>query len=106
MTHSHDTPTVHQVREALKSVIDPEVGVNIVDLGLVYEVDVSDARITVEMTMTTPACPMVPMIMDDVTATLRSLAPEMEPNILMVWEPEWHPGMMSDEAKQHFGWKI
>ncbi|MCZ4304313.1 metal-sulfur cluster assembly factor [Zoogloeaceae bacterium G21618-S1] len=93
------------VREALKQVIDPEVGMNIVDLGLIYTVTLTDAQITIEMTMTSPACPMGQMIMDEVETALRRLAPDLPPVVELVWSPEWTPAMMSDTAKAHFGWQ-
>ncbi|TVO51935.1 metal-sulfur cluster assembly factor [Denitromonas halophila] len=93
------------VRDALKQVIDPEVGMNIVDLGLIYTVALTDTQITVEMTMTSPACPMGQMIMDEVDAALHRLAPDHTPAVELVWQPEWTPAMMSDTAKAHFGWQ-
>ncbi len=93
------------VRDALKQVIDPEVGMNIVDLGLIYTVALSEAQITVEMTITSPACPMGQMIMDEVEAALRRLAPDLTHSVELVWSPEWTPAMMSDTAKAHFGWQ-
>lgn len=102
MTHALDETAV---RDALKQVIDPEVGMNIVDLGLIYTVRLTDALIAVEMTMTSPACPMGQMIMDEVDAALRRLAPELDRSVELVWQPEWTPAMMSDTAKAHFGWQ-
>ncbi|WP_323847984.1 metal-sulfur cluster assembly factor [Nitrogeniibacter mangrovi] len=63
------------VREALRRVDDPEIGMNIVDLGLIYAVEVGEAHIAIRMTMTSPACPMGQMIMDDIEAALKRLAP-------------------------------
>ncbi len=92
------------VREALKTVIDPEVGMNIVDLGLIYHTEVNDAGIAVRMTMTSPACPMGQMILDDIDEALRRLAPDVPRDVELVWAPEWSAAMMSDKAKAHFGW--
>ena len=92
-------------REALKAVIDPEVGVNIVDLGLVYRIEVEADRLVVEMTMTSPACPMGEMITAEVEAVLQPLLPEtLRADVRLVWSPAWEPTLMSDEAKKHFGW--
>ncbi|MBT0962106.1 metal-sulfur cluster assembly factor [Denitromonas iodatirespirans] len=102
MSTSLDEATV---RDALRQVIDPEVGMNIVDLGLIYAVAIDDARIAIDMTMTSPACPMGQMIMDEVEAALRRLDPARTPAIALVWSPEWSPAMMSDAAKAHFGWQ-
>ena len=93
------------VRAALTTVIDPEVGMNIVDLGLIYAVEVTAAGIAVRMTMTSPACPMGQLIMDDIEAALQRLAPARAREVELVWSPEWTPAMMSDAAKAHFGWQ-
>jgi metal-sulfur cluster biosynthetic enzyme len=94
-----------QVRDILRQVIDPEVGRDIVSLGLVYRVDISADRLVIEMTMTSPACPMGDMIVGDVRAALAKALPDtVEPDIRLVWEPPWNPSMMDDATKQHFGW--
>ena len=97
-------PSEEQVREALRSVIDPEAGMNIVDLGLIYRIDTMPGRIAIEMTMTTPACPVGPMLVDQVRDAVRTIAPDMEIAGALVWAPAWHAGLMSERAKQHFGW--
>ena len=97
-------PSEEQVREALRSVIDPEAGMNIVDLGLIYRIEAMPGRIAIEMTMTTPACPVGPMLVDQVRDAVRTIAPDMEIAVELVWEPPWHAGLMSERAKQHFGW--
>lgn len=100
-----EMPTDEQVRTALRSVIDPEVGINIVDLGLVYGVEISDNRLHVDLTMTTPACPMGEMILDDVREALAALAPaDVEIDIGLVWDPPWSPDKMSEHARKHLGW--
>lgn len=94
-----------QLRAALQKVIDPEVGVNIVDLGLVYGIDLSDTGVTVRITMTSPACPMGDMVMDDARAALEPLVPEpYDLDLQLVWEPPWNPAMMSAKAKGTLGW--
>jgi metal-sulfur cluster biosynthetic enzyme len=93
------------VRDALLQVIDPEVGENIVDLGLVYGIEVSGNAVKVTFTMTSQACPMGEMLLDDIHATLTRLLPsEIEFDMNLVWEPPWNPDMMSAEAKQRLGW--
>ncbi len=78
---------------------------NIVDLGLVYTVNITDTRLQVDITMTTPACPMSEMILDDTRSILRALAPEnAEIELNLVWEPPWAPDMMTGYARRHFGW--
>jgi metal-sulfur cluster biosynthetic enzyme len=95
-----------QVRDILRQVIDPEVGMNIVALGLVYRVEVVADSLLIEMTMTSPACPMGAMIVDDVHAALAKALPEtIRPDVRLVWEPPWQPSMMDAASKQHFGWQ-
>lgn len=97
--------TEEAVRDALRSVDDPEVGMNIVDLGLVYHIDLVPPGVEVTMTMTTPACPMGGMILDEAREALRALLPEgAEADVHLVWEPPWTPDMMSARAKETFGW--
>lgn len=95
--------TKERALEALKGVLDPELGINIVDLGLVYEVTIDDGAAYVQYTLTTMGCPIGPQIeaqMQEVLGTLpgfESLTPEM------VLRPPWSPEMMSDEAKAALG---
>ncbi|MCK0507802.1 metal-sulfur cluster assembly factor [Aromatoleum anaerobium] len=106
MTIPASLPDVESVRTLLRRVIDPEVGVNIVDLGLVYRIDVTAEEVLIEMTMTSPACPMGDMIMDDIDAVLDASLPEnLRVVVKMVWDPPWNPGMMNAEAREHFGWE-
>jgi metal-sulfur cluster biosynthetic enzyme len=94
------------VYEALRTVIDPEVGINIVELGLVYEATANAERIDVAMTLTSPACPMGSQIVEESRAAIRSRVPaSVVIEIKLVWEPMWSPEQMSDKAKQQLGWK-
>jgi metal-sulfur cluster biosynthetic enzyme len=89
------------VRDALRQVIDPELGINIVDLGLVYGIEIDGARVGVIMTMTSPACPLGDYLKDLVDSTVRWRVREVgDVEIVLVWEPRWNPDMMSVEAKQ------
>lgn len=98
-------PTEDVVRDALRSVDDPEVGMNIVDLGLVYRIDIAHSGIRIEMTMTTPACPMGGLITDDAKRAVAATAPAgVGVDIDLVWEPPWTPELMSETAKRAFGW--
>ena len=102
---STDMPTEEAIRAALRSVIDPEVGMNVVDLGLVYGIEIAPDRVRVNMTMTTPACPMGSMITEDAREAIRDIAPEAaEVDVQLVWDPPWDSSMMSEHAKQRFGW--
>lgn len=98
-------PGESEVREALRYVIDPEVGVNVVDLGLVYHIGVSAEAVQVDITMTSPACPMGEMIMDDAREVVDAITPAgMAVEINLVWEPPWDPSKMSDAARRVLGW--
>ena len=86
------------VREALKSVEDPEAGMSIVDLGLVYGIRVEAGRVRVEMTMTSPACPVAPYLVDEAAAAIRAIAPAgTDVQVDLVWEPMWTPELMSPD---------
>ncbi|MFO1266014.1 MAG: metal-sulfur cluster assembly factor [Rubrivivax sp.] len=94
------------VREALRAVLDPEAGMNIVDLGLVYDVQVTpESGVLVRMTMTSAACPMLESIVDDVHNTLEAALPSGTAiEVEIVWDPPWTPERMSGFAREHFGW--
>src|SRR5579864_9397233 len=92
------------IREALRQVVDPEVGVNIVDLGLVYRIEVAGARARITMTMTSPACPLAEYLKALVTSAIRRHVPGVvEFDIDLVSEPPWNPDMMSDDARRQLG---
>ena len=96
-----------QVLHALRMVIDPEVGINIVDLGLIYEVDIQERAVEVQLTMTSPTCPLGHLIISQARDILkRKFKKEVETvDIQLVWEPPWTPEMMSDIAKRQLGWQ-
>ncbi|MCX7851458.1 MAG: metal-sulfur cluster assembly factor [Anaerolineae bacterium] len=98
-------PTVEEIREALKSVRDPELMLDIINLGLVYDITIHpDNRLDVDMTLTSPGCPAGPQILNDAYRVLRTRFPEFdEVNINLVWVPFWNPDMMSQEAKEELG---
>ncbi len=90
---------------ALKDVFDPELGVNIVDLGLVYRAAWTREDIVVEMTMTTPACPVGEMMTDQAEMALRRRFPEAASiRIHLQWDPPWTPDLMNEEARRMLGW--
>jgi metal-sulfur cluster biosynthetic enzyme len=98
-------PDESAIRDALREIDDPEAGMNIVDLGLVYVVDVGADAVRVEMTMTTPACPVADVITDRVKSAIEAIVPAgTRVDVDLVWEPIWNPSMMSGVAKDHFGW--
>jgi len=96
-------PTSEEMREALKDVFDPELGYNIVDLGLVYKIEIADAVVRVTMTLTTPGCPASDMITGGVKQRLEMVDGVDDIDIDLVWEPRWSPQAMSPVAKEHFG---
>ncbi|MDR0546228.1 MAG: iron-sulfur cluster assembly protein [Dysgonamonadaceae bacterium] len=88
----------------LKTVYDPEIPVNIYDLGLVYEVNVDDNQnVTLRMTLTAPACPAADFIIEDVKMKIESIEGVKSVDVQLVFEPEWHQGLMSEEAKLELG---
>jgi len=98
--------TQDQVMAALRQVVDPEIGINVVDLGLVYRVEIGGNRVHVTMTMTTQACPLHAYLTEAAQAAIGATAPEAEAvQVDMVWDPPWSPAMMSDAAKQRLGWR-
>ena len=92
------TPTPEAVRDALRQVIDPEVGIDIVALGLVYGVAVEGSEVTVTFTLTTPGCPLHDVVRRSVLATVYALSGIDNVNANLVWEPRWHPGLIEEGA--------
>ena len=84
--------TEERVREALRSVDDPEVGMNIVDLGLVYRIDIAPELVRIELSMTTPACPMGELITDNARKAVAAALPQnVAVEVVLVWESPWTP---------------
>jgi metal-sulfur cluster biosynthetic enzyme len=89
------------ILQVLKSVIDPELGINIVDLGLIYGIDIyEDGRVKISMTLTTPGCPMHNTIETGVKYALEQETGRNDHIVEFVWDPAWTPEMMSPEAKE------
>jgi metal-sulfur cluster biosynthetic enzyme len=90
---------------ALSRVVDPEVSMSIVDVGLVYGVTVNAEMVHVRLTMTSAACPVIELIMDEAEAELdKVVPPELLITLELVWEPPWSPDRMSPGAKRFMGW--
>lgn len=88
----------------LKTVYDPEIPVNIYDLGLIYKIDVTDNNdAIIDMTLTAPNCPAADFIMEDVRQKIESIEQIQTATVNLVFEPEWHKDMMSEEAKLELG---
>jgi metal-sulfur cluster biosynthetic enzyme len=95
-----------EVLESLRNVIDPEMGVNIVDLGLVYHIEVNEDRVRVSMTMTSPVCPLGPYLMEKAEAVIRGRMPGIQAvEVHLIWDPPWSPDRMSSQAKHQLGWE-
>lgn len=89
--------------DALKQVVDPELMVNIVDLGLVYDISQEERTVNVDMTLTSPACPAGPQIMQQSKMALEQLADVDQANIKLVMSPPWTPERMTDDARDQLG---
>jgi metal-sulfur cluster biosynthetic enzyme len=93
-----------QVVEALRGVSDPEIGFNIIDLGLVYDMEIQEERIWIAMTLTSPVCPAGDVILQDAKQALESLPGVREGVVELVWRPRWDPRYMaSDEVRMQLG---
>jgi metal-sulfur cluster biosynthetic enzyme len=98
-------PDDSAVLDALREVDDPEAGMNIVELGLVYRVEAVDGRVEIDMTMTTPACPVAETLVEQARLAAQRVCPaDTEVLVQLVWEPIWNPSMMSGAAREFFGW--
>ncbi len=100
--------TKEEILEKLSQVIDPELGLNIVDLGLIYDIDIKEKKddelqkVFIKMTFTTPACPLMGEMIEEVKKKLDEL-PELDIEVNIVFEPLWNPDMMSERAKAKLG---
>ncbi len=104
MTEQEKIQTEDRIVDVLKTVYDPEIPVNIYDLGLVYKIDFKDDGILdVDMTLTAPNCPMADYIMEDVRQKLEGIELVKQANVNLVFDPVWDQSMMSDEAKVDLG---
>jgi len=96
--------TEEDVRDALKEVYDPELGINIVDLGLVYDVEVDAGKCDITATLTSPGCPLGPEIVGNTRRALSRFDDIEDVQMHIVFSPPWHPSMMSDDAKDELGY--
>ncbi len=101
MTQTGAPPvTQERIYEALRQIIDPELGINLVDLGLIYDVQTRDGEVAIRMTLTTRGCPLHGSIVQAVERVVRQLAGVVAAHAEVVWEPRWNPDMISPEGKQ------
>ena len=104
MTQEERIKIEERIVEVLKTVYDPEIPVNIYDLGLIYKIDLNDeGHVDIDMTLTAPNCPIADFIFEDVRQKVESVDGVTSANVNLVFEPEWDPRMMTDEAKLELG---
>ncbi len=96
-------PTEEEIRGQLKEVIDPELNINIVDLGLIYEIEVDGSRVDILMTLTTPGCPLHGVFDELVRKEVEKLDDVEEIDVELTFEPRWSPDEMSEEARDELG---
>ncbi len=92
--------TEERIYNALRKIIDPELEINIVDLGLIYDVQIQGGEVSIQMTLTTRGCPMHGSFVQAVERVIRALAGVTAASVEVVWEPRWNPGMISPEGRQ------
>ena len=104
MTQEEKTKIEERIVDVLKTVYDPEIPVNIWDLGMIYKIDVlDDGNVNVDMTFTSPSCPAADFILEDVRSKIESVSGIKAANIELVFEPVWDQSMMSEEARVELG---
>jgi metal-sulfur cluster biosynthetic enzyme len=96
-------PSPDQVKLALRKVKDPELNLNIIDLGLVYDIVVEDANVQIDMTLTSPGCPAGPQIMGDVERAVKAMPGVASATINLVWQPFWSPDLIEPRVRAYMG---
>jgi metal-sulfur cluster biosynthetic enzyme len=102
-TESEHTLTEASIQDALRKVKDPEAGINVVDLGLVYDVAIEQGKVDVKMTLTSPGCPAGPQIMSDMDDAVRALDGVKDVRVELVWEPYWTPERINPKVRAYLG---
>ena len=104
MTSEEKLKLEERIVDVLKTVYDPEIPVNIYDLGMIYKIDVKeDGSVDVDMTFTAPSCPAADFILEDVRTKIESVEGIKQANVNLVFEPAWDQSMMSEEAREELG---
>lgn len=104
MTQEEHSQIEQRIIEVLKTVFDPEIPVNIYDLGLIYKIDVAmDGKVDIDMTFTAPSCPAADFIIEDVRTKVAAVTGVTDATVNMVFEPEWDKSMMTEEARVELG---
>lgn len=106
LRHSQDVPAeINDILSLLETVMDPETGINIVDMGLIYGIHHEGDRLKLRMTMTSAACPMGDLLIEDVERCLhKAFSANTQIHVDLTFNPPWGPAMMSDSARAQFGW--
>ena len=106
MTQEEKNNIEQRIIEVLKTVFDPEIPVNIYDLGLIYKIDLGDdGALDIDMTFTAPSCPAADFIIEDVRSKVSAVQGVTSANVNMVFEPEWDKSMMTEEARVELGFE-
>jgi len=106
MTQEEHDMTEQRIIEVLRTVFDPEIPVNIYDLGLIYKIDLDmDGKLDIDMTFTAPSCPAADFIIEDVRTKVAAVSGVTSANVNMVFEPEWDKSMMTEEARVELGFE-
>lgn len=106
MTQEEKTQIEERIVDVLRTVYDPEIPVNIYDLGLIYNIDLSDdGTLEIDMTFTAPSCPAADFILEDVRTKVEAVVGVTSATINMVFEPEWDKSMMTEEARIELGFE-
>lgn len=92
-----------EVIEALKNCYDPEIPVNIVDLGLIYDLKIEDGNVKIKMTLTSPFCPVGPLVIEQVKEEVMKVKGVKNVEVELVWEPRWTPDRMNEDARLSLG---
>lgn len=100
---SEPPPTVDQVKMALRRVKDPDLQLNIIDLGLVYDVSVDDRSVKVDMSLTSPACPSGPQLMGDAERAVKNVPGVQDVTVNLVWSPMWSPDRIEPRVRAYLG---
>ena len=100
---SEPPPTVDQVKMALRRVKDPDLQLNIIDLGLVYDISVDDRSVKVDMSLTSPACPSGPQLMGDAERAVKNVPGVQEVTVNLVWSPMWSPDRIEPRVRAYLG---
>ena len=96
--------TTDAITSCLENVIDPELGINVVDLGLIYNIHINGDKISVDMTLTTPGCPMAGMLAGSVEQAVRQTFEGADVEVSLIWDPPWTPDRLSEAARQQLGY--